>query len=317
MRARADKGMTVQDAVDEFLIDCQMRNLSEHTVIFYRTRLRLAFGDLGTKLLSGIRIADVKSRIAELMEGRAAATLNGYLRTVKCLIYWCQDQDYDVSISPRQLHRIKEPKHVPTSFSVEQMNRLLAQPDRRTFQGLRDYAMMSFMLDTGARASEVTGVMLKDIDMPIVKLHGKGDKDRLVSLSPGTQVVVSSYIRSRFKRMASVQDDEGWLFVSRYGGHYSHTGMYGMLKRYAASAGISEDVNVHPHAFRSTFATHFLRNGGNIIHLQQIMGHTTLAMSRYYASVVDSDAFESSMQNSPMAMLTTGGTQRRRRGPKR
>jgi len=125
----------------------------------------------------------------------------------------------------------------------------------------------------------------------------------MLALSLPGQKAMRRYLRARELVLQQADLATPWLFVSREGGGMGRRTVNQWMRRYAAEAGI-EGVRVSPHTLRYCYATLFLKNGGSITNLQQILGHTTLTMSRRYASIADEDAFEDSMKCSPIATLS-------------
>jgi integrase/recombinase XerD len=236
--------------------------------------------------------------------------VNGYIRSLKAFLNWADREGYELSIDARKVSRLKEPQRVPPTLTAEQIAAILAAPNKRTFVGLRDFTLMALMLDTGVRLGEVRGLAVADVSIPFVQVVGKGDKQRTVAMSPVMQGHLRKWLRAREATLAKAGLNTPVLFPSRTGGALGPKGVHGLIRKAAKAAGI-EGVRVSPHTFRYTYATCFLRNGGNIVSLQQVLGHTTLAMSRRYAAMVDEDAFEESMRCSPLA---AAGGRRDRQG---
>ena len=226
--------------------------------------------------------------------------MNGYTRALKVLMNYPIDSDYQVGFNPRKLRKAKEPKRIPPCFTTEQVQAILQQPDRKTFLGVRDYTMMCLMLDVGLRLSELTGLRGNDLNLPYLKVHGKGDKERILAMSDVMVQTIRKYVR----RLQSVVRRSGIttdvLFPSRHGGELSAKRVDDVLKHYGAAAGVS-GVRVSAHTFRFTYTSAAIRNGMPLTSLQTCLGHTTLAMTRHYVVINDTDAFEDSRRCSPLA----------------
>ena len=296
-----------REVIHAFLADCRLRNLSARSLEWYDARLQRLFLGLMDDDISTITIPTIRTQIADMIDRLAPATVNGYLRTARAFFNWALDEGYDVRLRPRKLPRLKEPKKVPPVLSIEQIRALLAQPDKTRFVGLRDFTMMMVAIDTGIRLSEIIGLAVFDFDGELLRVSGKGNKERLVALSAAAVGALRRYLHSRQQALAKAGVDTAALFPSRQGRRLDRKMVYDIVNTHAKNAGI-EGVRVSPHTLRYTFATHFLRNGGGIVNLQQILGHTTLTMSRHYALVADEDAFAASRQMSPIALLNGAST---------
>lgn len=290
----------LREAIKEFIIDGRTRNLSPETTAYYERRLGEFLKPWLEAPLAELSIHAVRERIAQYQgDGYSPATVNGYIRSVKALLNWALREDYDIMVNPRALAKVKEPKRVmPHLNTQEEIVALLSQPDQRGFVGFRDYMMILLMLDTGMRVSELVGLDVDDVSLPLLKVRGKGDKERVVALSDATQKALMKYMRAHKNYAKGVP----FLFPSRHGGRVSKRTVAVRLKRYGEAAGIT-GISLSPHKMRYTFATHYLRNGGSIVSLQQTLGHTTLAMTRHYAQMVNADAFEDVRKFSPVSKL--------------
>jgi len=148
----------------------------------------------------------------------------------------------------------------------------------------RDRAILWVLVDTGLRASELCDLTIADYDEKRGRLHvrhGKGDKARFTPVGATTKRALWRYLADR----PDAKPNEP-LFSTRTGTHLSRDNLGNLLESIGDVAGVS---NVYPHKFRHTFAINFLRNGGNILLLQSILGHESLEMVRRYAKIAESD----------------------------
>jgi integrase/recombinase XerD len=294
--------LTVEEALREFLVDCRIRNLSEQSLEFYKRRLGEFFEPWVGRRLVEVTRHELKARIAEYLDRYSPATVNGYIRCAKALLNWALREEYDVAVDPKVLRRLKESKRVMPHLSDSgQIAALLAQPDRSRFIGLRDYVMLMVMLDTGIRLGELVGLDADDVRGAYLLVRGKGRKERMVALSAPTEKAMMRYLRAR----ARLDLRDSSLVPSVHRRRIAKRSVSQLVKEYGERAALT-DINLSPHKLRYTFATHFLRNGGSIVSLQQVLGHTTLAMSRHYAQMVDEDAFEETRTLSPVAAMHSG-----------
>ncbi len=193
--ARSDA--PISEVVEEFLTDCQLRNLSPRTVEWYGDRLARLAGPFYDQPLSALTMQQVRAALAELADGRAPSTVNGHIRTLKTFLNWADGEDYPLSIRPRRLPHLKEPTRVPPILTLPQMQALLAVPDKQTFLGYRDFTLIALMLYTGIRLGEVRVLEVRDVSLPYMRVRGKGDKERTVALSAPTQGNLRRYLRTR------------------------------------------------------------------------------------------------------------------------
>lgn len=295
--------VTVTRAIEEFLIDRRLRNLSPESIEWYAKCFRRGLVRFSDRRLSEVTLLEIREVIAELLDrGLSASTINATLQCLKALLNWAIEENIAVGAEPRRLKPLKQTRMVPQLLSNEQIAALLAATDTRTFPGRRDRMILLTFLDTGCRVSELCGMDVGDVRIPLVRVMGKGQKERLLAFSPAVQREMLRYLRVR----GSLFADEGPLFPSRKGaGRLGRSRVGRIVAACAGRAGITE-VSVTPHGFRRQYASAFLKGGGSIVHPQQILGHADITMSRRYASVFDADAFEASMSLSPVAGMKWG-----------
>jgi len=174
-------------------------------------------------------------------------------------------------------------------------NRQRYKAKRPTFK--RDRAIILTLLDTGIRASELCGISMENVDLTIGRLFvtGKGNKSRYVYVGKRSKQAIWAYVSQRFPRGKPPVDEP--LFVETTGlNRLRRNGLLHLLKSLAGRYGIND---VHPHKFRHTFAVEFLRNGGNVFTLQQLLGHSSLDMVRRYVALAETDLEHEHQKASP------------------
>jgi len=225
---------------------------------------------------------------------RTVHTYHGHLRT---LFRWIVTEGV-LEASP--MERIP----VPTSredqiqpFTQAQVKALLTAAKRGRYPR-RDEAILLFLLDTGVRASELCGLRIKDVDLSGRRavVLGKGNKHRTVYFSKATGKAMWSYLKD------DEQEPEEALFQSERSDRLTRSGLLQLMERLGQAAKI-EAARCSPHTFRHTFAVEFLRAGGNVFSLQQILGHTSLHMTNKYVALAQADIENQHRQFSPVERL--------------
>ena len=173
---------------------------------------------------------------------------------------------------------------LPRYLTPQQVEALLAAPDARGAVGLRDRAVLEVLYATGLRASELTGLTLEglDLELGLVRVLGKGGKERLVPLGREAQRWTRRYLaeaRPGFAREASPPV----LFLSQRGGRLSAMGLWGLVRRHAVTAGVERVLT--PHVLRHSFATHLLERGADLRALQAMLGHADISTTQIYTHV--------------------------------
>ena len=191
------------------------------------------------------------------------------------------ESSVDLISSPKLWQRL------PKVLSPEMVDELLQAPvgsvDR---YARRDRALLAVMYATGCRVSEVTGLKLSDVNMDerYARVTGKGNKQRMVSLTPLAVAAIADYITlERPDMVENAVSDEGWLFVTRSGRRLNRETIWQLIQRYANRVGCGGDVS--PHTLRHSFATHLLAGGADIRALQEMLGHASIRTTQVYTHV--------------------------------
>jgi integrase/recombinase XerD len=176
---------------------------------------------------------------------------------------------------------------LPKYLDLEEVDRLLAQPDTSTPRGIRDKALIEVLYATGLRVTELLSLKAGDIslDAGYLTCIGKGDKERIVPLGHEAADWVRRYLNEA--RPALVKGRKcTWLFVNARGGtQLSRVGFWKLLKEYGIKAGVSRDLS--PHVLRHSFATHLLDRGADLRAIQMMLGHADLSTTQIYTHVLE------------------------------
>jgi integrase/recombinase XerD len=177
----------------------------------------------------------------------------------------------------------KAHKKIPEVLTGADIDRLLAQPDMSSKEGVRDRAIIELLYSAGLRVSELAGLELTDINLEekMLRCFGKGSKERVVPIGDYVVESVSHYldIRPEFLKKKFSQH----LFVTRLGRKFTREGIWTLVKNYAKRAGIEKDV--YPHIFRHSFATHLLAGGADLRSVQEMLGHADISTTQIYTHV--------------------------------
>lgn len=186
---------------------------------------------------------------------------------------------------------VKYSETIIDPLTANEVKRLIEACDKtrggvRSATTLLDRAIILTLVDTGVRVSELCGFVIGDLDEQTGRLivrHGKGDKQRHVILGNRSRKALFRYLITRDETKPTDP-----LFATRENTHFDRDNIRKKLIRIADTAGVK---NVHPHRFRHTFAINFLRNGGDVLTLQQLLGHSQLEMVRHYARIAEQDIY--------------------------
>ena len=177
----------------------------------------------------------------------------------------------------------KQEKKLPHFLSINDIDTLLKTPDESEISGLRDRAILETLYSTGIRVSELVGLNEEDVDFygEMVKVQGKGKKERLVPIGSYAIKALKEYINSKKKKNGLGKNVP--LFLNKYGDRLSSRSVARSLDKYLKLTGIN--LLTSPHTFRHSFATHMLDKGANLRAVQELLGHSNLSTTQIYTHV--------------------------------
>lgn len=224
-------------------------------------------------------------------EGMASSSLARMLVAIKM---FCRFLKREKAIIVNEADWLESPKIwqlVPEVLTVEEVQKLLDLPDKTTFLGSRDRAILEILYASGLRVSEVCSLNIYDVGEESIRVKGKGEKERIVPIASFSLQIVDSYLSS-FRGLIS-QKEESALFVSTKGRRISRQEIWSLVKRYSKQMGVTREVS--PHTLRHSFATHLLENGADLRVIQEMLGHSHISTTDRYTHISQkhlSDAFE-------------------------
>lgn len=189
----------------------------------------------------------------------------------------------EIAQDPTEL--LESPKigrHLPQTLSVEEIDSILAVIDLSKPEGIRDHCIIEVLYSCGLRISELTGLLISNLhlDEGYIRIQGKGNKERLVPISPKATRELRTWLDVR-KHIDIQNGYEDHVFISRTRGKaLSRISLFIFIQRYAKNAGITKEIS--PHTFRHSFATHLLQGGANLLAIQNMLGHESLGTTEIY-----------------------------------
>ncbi len=268
------------------------KGLSPNTVSAYRRDL-LKFDEFAKKkklTLETISRDDLVDFLASLyrqkLESRTVArnlvTMRNFFRFT--MIEELRTEDPSLNLESPKIRR-----SLPGYLRLEEVEKLLAQPDEKQPAGLRDRAMLEVLYSTGLRVSELVGLRVMDMDRAAgcVRCIGKGNKERIVPIGKKALALVDRYLRDARPKLinAEKQANPTALFINRRGGPLSRVGVWKILSAYGRQAGMRTGLT--PHMLRHSFATHLLEGGADLRSVQLMLGHSDISTTQIYTHVVE------------------------------
>ena len=263
------------------------RGLAETTLVAYEHDLRRLAEDAAGRGLTLLELgqAEIADFVASLRrrglsprsQARQVHAMRGFFRFA--VREGFKERDPMENLRPPRSFR-----PLPRCLTAGQVEALLAAPAVATPVGLRDRAILEVMYATGLRASEVTSLRAANVDMELglVRVFGKGRKERLVPLGRQARRWIREYL-ARSRRRLSRGRELPQLFLSERGRPLSAMGLWGVVRRHAVSAGVARVLT--PHVLRHSFASHLLEHGADLRALQAMLGHADISTTQIYTHV--------------------------------
>ena len=278
---------TNADLIDAFCDQLWLQDgLAAASLASYRRDLEAWSAWLGGRSLLAADRGDVEAWLADQYRAKAKATSVARRLSTLRRFYRLQLERATVREDPTvRVHSPKKPRRLPKLLSEAQVEALLAAPDPVHTLGLRDRAMLETLYATGLRVSELVGLKLAQVslDVGVVRVMGKGSKERLVPLGDEAVAWLVRYLKdARPKLAADGKNDHMFLTARRT--PMTRQAFWALIKRYATKAAIPRTA-LSPHVLRHAFATHLLNHGADLRVVQLLLGHADITTTTIYTHV--------------------------------
>jgi len=291
---------TLEGQLKIFLLTCQVSNLSPRTITDYSQKIGkfVAFcRKEGITQPQDVTANHVRFFLLSLQERCKPVSVKDSYGCVNRFFNWLIEEGIVKENPMARMHPPKIPRELIKPLTTQHIGQMLSLCDN-TFLGFRNRAIILTLLDTGLRLSELASIQLQDMDLDreIIKVMGKGAKERVVRIGKETQRAILKYLLLR-------RDNFPCLWVTEERRPMQWNGIQIMIRRMGKRAGL-KNVRCSPHTFRHTFGTQAIKNGANVFEVQALLGHSTLTMTRKYAATIDSeDAVKHHRDFSPVDRL--------------
>jgi integrase/recombinase XerD len=274
---RFSDGLWLNDGLARNTLESYRRDLAQ-----FAAWLREACG----KGLLDAAAADLQRHLAWQVEARKARprTTGRLVSSLRRFFQFALREGLRADDPAASLASPKLPRALPKSLSEAQVEALLAAPDENTALGLRDRAMLETLYASGLRVSELVGLKTVQVslDMGVVRILGKGAKERLAPLGEEAVGWIERYQRDARPALLGARKSDA-LFVTARGEAMSRQAFWVVVKRHAAKAGIRQAIS--PHTLRHAFATHLINHGADLRVVQLLLGHADISTTQIYTHV--------------------------------
>lgn len=283
--------MDVAAAITAFLNHARVeKGLSPNTISAYRRdlgkleafmrRRKLELKSIDRDALMEFLASLYRQNLESKSVARNLVTLRNFFRFLQ--VQEVLDSDPAMNLESPKIRR-----SLPGYLRLEDIDRLLKQPDEKTPLGLRDRAMLEVLYSTGLRVSELVHLRTADLDAKAgcVRCIGKGDKERIVPAGKKALAVVERYLREARPKLVKKQPSSPMLFINRRGQPLTRVGVWKILSDHGKRAGFR--MALTPHMLRHSFATHLLERGADLRSVQLMLGHSDISTTQIYTHVVE------------------------------
>ena len=271
--------MRCSKALDKFLYNQKLKHNSPETLEYYKKRIGYFISFVKNKNIRRIKASDYEQYTLYLLSKNISdATVKTSLTAVRVFLNFLYNKKFISNDIVSELENFKCGKKTIVILSQEQIEEIYSYYNENEFYGARNLFLISLMLDCGLRVSEVINLRKDDIniDLKSIKVHGKGNKERIVPLSDVTLYYFKNYLK-----FPQVYD---FLSVNIAGIQLTTSAIRRLLLNLRDALHFS---TLYPHYLRHSFATWFLINGGDPLSLQTILGHETLYMTEIYVHIAN------------------------------
>jgi integrase/recombinase XerD len=261
------------------------KGLAENSILAYQNDVDKLkdFAEGGNKTADQLDYEDLKQFLSTLFDlGLSARSQARIISGIK-QFYGFLILENLVKVDPSEL--LEQPKlgrKLPEVLSIEEIDALLAAIDLSKNEGHRNRAMLETLYSCGLRVSELVGLRFSDLffEEGFIRVIGKGNKERLVPVSPQVQKEIDIYQQHIRNHLNIQKGSENIVFLNRRGAQLTRVMVFTIIKNLAESIGLKK--NISPHTFRHSFATHLIEGGANLRAIQEMLGHESITTTEIY-----------------------------------
>ncbi len=277
----------IDELIERFLAFIRHeRGLAENTQSAYQRDLQSFGAWLRGRSPLKISIQELGDYLGSLSDqNQSRATIARKAATLRCFYSFLQLEGVMTENPAEQLVLARPDDTIPAVLSSRQVDLLLDSPSRFTATGSRDRALLELLYATGCRASEVSSLKIEDLHLEeqFCTCHGKGNKERVVPLGSRAHAAISQWTLDHRSQFVSRSTDQNYVIVSTRGNKLSRMRIWEIVREHATSAGLADDIS--PHTLRHSFATHLVAGGVDLRHVQEMLGHASIATTQRYTHV--------------------------------
>lgn len=270
--------------IDEFLEYLKIdKNYSQNTIDSYKNDL-YRFNNFIDKDIKNITEKDIKAYLVDLHKHDFnERSISRNLSAIKSLYkYLLIQKEINIDVA-KEVESPKLKKSLPKVLSEDDINKLLDIKLNNSFD-YRNKAMLELIYATGMRVTELINVKVFDLDFEscIIRVFGKGKKERIVPLGDYAIYYIRKYV-NEYRNQLLIKGENNYLFLNNHGDHMTRQGFFKIIKKIAQEQGINKEFS--PHTLRHSFATHLLNHGADLRSIQELLGHADISTTQIYTNL--------------------------------
>lgn len=301
--------MLIEDVVKEYLYDIRLRNYTERTIKGYKNNIlkfsRFITDEFEVEELEEVSHVHIKKYLTYLKKkGLSETYINTILKNLRSFFGYCYKEGYCVNVA-KKVSWLKEKKVIIKTFTDDEIRRMIDVYSYNTYIEARNKCIMAVLIDTGVRNFELCKMRMTDVRETVIYVQGKGNKERVVPISPYLKRIMIKYerIRSSYLKDNILHYDN--YFLSYRNKPLTCEGIERIVKVAGDKAKVNKELRCSPHTIRHYFAQAQLKNGLDIYSLSRLLGHENVTITkRYLQGLKDKEVLELGVKSSPLMNLS-------------
>ena len=304
-------GEKVPDLIDEYLYHCMAKGYTAKTMKNKRQeykQLKVFLKEKrGISDIGNITIHDMKAYVRSKRQANLQpASIISMAKMIKAFLNWCVKEEY-LTVNPMDgVELPRASKKVIEGYTLDEVNAMINAFSTKTYLEARNKAIIAMLADCGLRSIELRTLTTPNVRETALLVNGKGNKERMVSISPALKKILIRYERLRSSYFADKRIKADRYFLSYQGGEISHVGLYNVIIKAGERAGITK--RVHPHGFRHFYSVSVLMGyegsgvaGLDIYSISRLLGHSNISVTEnYLRSITDQQILDKAVKSSPL-----------------